>query len=406
VPSESPGDSAPINILFVDDDAFVLKGLQRVLRLRYPEWKMDFVTSGQAALSALAERDFDAIVSDMYMPNMDGDELLAEVRRRHPGLARIMLSGQAGDETVLRLLGPVHQFLSKPCTPEALNEALSRVLTLRDRVTRPEVRDLVGGVDKLPSLPRTFRELIEALNSPDTSLEQIGDILSRDVAMTAKLLQLVNSSFFGFTQRVTSTSHAASLLGMNLIKSLVLSVGVFAQYRQEDLAGFRLERLVDDSLRVGVLAEQIARELNEAPEIAAEAALAGAVHAIGQLVLAGGMPQRYAKIRATGRETRQELREVERQALGATHAEIGGYLLETWGLASSIEEAVAFHHEPYLASSTNSDVLAAVYLADVLVHRENPLWTTQTTPEVDPTILARLESRAALLKMFVASMHA
>src|SRR5579863_1343288 len=117
-------------LLFVDDEPKLLQGLQRQLRPMREEWDMHFVESGNSALEFMSGRPVDIIVSDMMMPGMDGSQLLAEVAKKHPQTVRIVLSGQAEREAVLRLVGPAHQFLSKPCEADELRKAVSRAFAL------------------------------------------------------------------------------------------------------------------------------------------------------------------------------------------------------------------------------------------------------------------------------------
>ena len=101
------------NLLFVDDEPRVLQGLQRQLRVMREEWQMDFVESGPKALEFLATSPVDVLVTDMMVPGMDGAQLLTEVMKRHPDTVRLVLSGHADREAVLRLVGPVHQYLDR-----------------------------------------------------------------------------------------------------------------------------------------------------------------------------------------------------------------------------------------------------------------------------------------------------
>ena len=122
------------HILFVDDEILVLQGLQRLLRSMRHEWEMDFVTSGAAALERMATKPVDVVVADMRMPGMNGAELLCEIMKRHPQTVRLILSGQADEELVMKCVGITHQYLSKPCEPEALKAAVNRVFSrLRPR---------------------------------------------------------------------------------------------------------------------------------------------------------------------------------------------------------------------------------------------------------------------------------
>ena len=119
------------NLLFVDDEPKVLQGLQRQLHPMRNEWNMNFVDGGQKALDFMAANPVDVIISDMVMPGMDGSQLLAEVTKRHSNTVRIVLSGHAEREAVLRLIGPVHQYLSKPCDADELRNAIARAFSHR-----------------------------------------------------------------------------------------------------------------------------------------------------------------------------------------------------------------------------------------------------------------------------------
>src|ERR1017187_6368046 len=112
------------NLLFVDDEVRVLQGLQRQLYGMRNEWNMNFKEGGAKALDFMASAPVDVIVTDMMMPGMDGAQLLTEVMKRHPDTIRIVLSGHADREAILRLVGPAHQYLSKPCDAEELRNAI------------------------------------------------------------------------------------------------------------------------------------------------------------------------------------------------------------------------------------------------------------------------------------------
>ena len=121
-----------IRVIFVDDEPRVLEGLKRMLRPKRNEWQMTFVGSAQAALDALKAEPCEVVVTDMRMPGMNGAELLEVVQREYPDTIRLILSGQAETESVMKALGVSHQFLSKPCDAEILQGTISRAFALRD----------------------------------------------------------------------------------------------------------------------------------------------------------------------------------------------------------------------------------------------------------------------------------
>jgi DNA-binding NtrC family response regulator len=167
-------------ILFVDDDAMVLAALQRMLRPMRSEWDMGFLDSGAKALQRMREQPFDVILSDMRMPGMNGVELLQQVMASHPRTVRLILSGQAEPDLILKCVGVAHQYLSKPCDADTLKATIARVTCSRLQEASEPVRDLVARMHRFPSMPEVYLELTELLAREDATAEQIGEVMSRD----------------------------------------------------------------------------------------------------------------------------------------------------------------------------------------------------------------------------------
>ena len=363
-------------LLFVDDEPRVLQGLQRQLHGMRTEWSMNFVENGNKALMFMAGTPVDVVVTDMMMPGMDGAQLLSEVMRRHPNTIRIVLSGQADRESVLRLVGPAHQYLSKPSDAEELRNAISRAFALRDLLGNEQLKQLANRTRSLPTLPALHAQLAEELRKEEPSMENVSDIISKDIAMTTKILQLVNSAFFGLSQQVTSPSEAVIYLGLSTIRALVLSLQVFSQFEQKSIQGFSIDALAQHCWMTGVVARRIAEIEHSDPKLDDQCFLAGLLHDVGQLILATGLPDQYARTLERARTEGQSLWEVEKSEFGATHAEVGAYLLGLWGLPNPVIEAVALHHRPADATVGKFSPVIAVHVANVFVHDQ-----TGTHPE-------------------------
>ena len=226
-------------ILFVDDEPNILDGLRRMLRSMRKEFDLYFAESGKEALELMNQNEFDVVVSDMRMPGMDGAELMTEIQKRYPHSIRIMLTGQADEESTLRTIGVVHQFLAKPCDPEKLKNILLRASALHRLMIDGKLKDIVSSIDTLPSLPSVYVKLQKKIREPEASLDDIGEIISQDIAMTAKILQLVNSAFFGLYQKVESPARAVKLLGLDTIKALVLVSQIFSEIKISGRSLFR-----------------------------------------------------------------------------------------------------------------------------------------------------------------------
>jgi len=352
-------------ILFVDDDANIVAGLRNFLRKDRHRWDMVFATSAEAALAEFASSAFDIIVCDMRMPGMDGATLLGRIKDDYPETTRIVLSGQADREGIVRALPVTHQFLSKPCEGDVLRGVLERTCRLRALLVNDTVKKIIGRVHRLPSVPGIYWELVNAASLPDVGAADIAAIVEREPAMTAKVLQLVNSAYFGLAQPITSIRQAVTYLGTDLVKGLALTAHVFESPAGAPVRGLCLASLQKHSL----VTAQLARLFASSAKQREEAFTAGVVHDIGEVVLALGYPDRMPAP-TDGEEPGAAPWSLERERFGATHAEVGAYLLGIWGLPFAIVEAVAFHHEPAGAAVGDVELLAIVHVADALARRE------------------------------------
>jgi HD-like signal output (HDOD) protein len=352
-------------ILFVDDEAMVLQGLQRMLRSMRAEWEMEFVESAEAALALLDKKPFDVIVSDMRMPRMNGAELLAEVMKRHPTTVRLILSGYADKDLILKCVGSTHQYLAKPCDAESLKATVARASNLEDSLRNGRLKTLVCQMTRLPSIPKLYMEVVEKASRADTSVEEIGAIIGRDISMTVQVLKLTNSAFFGLSRQFSSASEAVAYLGLDTIKSLVLSIHAFSQFDKSETGAFKIESLWNHSLQVARSAKRISKLEGQEPKAVEESFTAGLLHDIGKLVLAVNMPKEYTEVIRLA-ESGLELPQAEHQVFGANHADVGGYLIGLWGLPVPVVEAVALHHCPGRATQLTFSPLTSVHAANVL----------------------------------------
>jgi len=356
-------------ILFVDDEPRILAGLRRLLRPQRHEWEMLFAEGGQAALDLLAEQPVDVLVTDMRMPGIDGAELLRQVNEQYPRTVRFVLSGHSELEAVMRVVPIAHQFLSKPCDAAVLREAVARACELQSLLSSPDFTRIVGEMDSLPSRPDTYAAVTRALTDPEVEIATVAEIIEADTGMSAKILQLVNSSFFGLPRSVDSVASATTFLGLNTIRDLVLSVEVFRP--PEGISPLLEEFLAALQVRSRHTA-MLARAMFEDKVEAARAFTSGMLHDVGSLVLASQMPERYAELLERARGDERPTWQVEEEVLGVSHAEVGAYLLGLWGLPYPILEAAAYHHRPSTLPQERMSDLTAVHVASALVQARLP----------------------------------
>jgi putative nucleotidyltransferase with HDIG domain len=367
-------------IVFVDDELHILQAMGRTFHGMRNEWNMEFLSSGAAALESLAKAPADVIVSDMRMPGMDGWQLLAEVKKLYPQTVRLVLSGHADPSSVMLAVGTAQLYLAKPCEGGCLKAAIVQTQMLRQLLSSDRLALLVGEVGMLPSAPTAFQEILVCLQNPAASLTDAAQIIGRDAAMTANIMKLVNSAFFGSRRPITTIDRAVAYLGMDTLGALVLGHSVFQSGVATGIDGFSLEQLWQHSEQTAAAARAIAFSENLSAAKADEAFLAGVLHDVGKVVFA-------TKAAALPNDTSAV--DIVAQ-MEAHHAEVGAYLLGLWGFPNSIVEAVAFHHTPSQASEKGFGLSGIVHVADRLVHlrSENP--SASIVPGLQPEYLAGL----------------
>ncbi|MGD8453915.1 MAG: response regulator [Phycisphaerae bacterium] len=377
-------------VLFVDDEPKILRGLERMLHGLDCGWETAFATSGREALALMDQQPFDVVVSDMRMPEMDGAALLREVMERHPQAVRIALSGHSEHDLVLRSIGVTHQYLGKPCDAAQLQGVITRAIALRQFLAEPALRSLVSQLWRIPSMPEAYRELMAQMQRPSTSLRDLGHIVTRDVGMTAKILQIVNSSFFGLPRHVADPAQAVCLLGLNALRALVMTIHIFTELRPDRVHDVALDNLWTHCTETGAIAKMIAAEQGCERGTCDHALVAGLLHDAGKLVLAANLGEQYRAAMHRAAEEGIPRAEAERQVFGATHAEVGAYLLGLWGLPDPVVEAVAFHHHPADCSANTFTALTAVHVGHALQYVSKGAGEEELSQKLDMQHLQQL----------------
>ena len=364
-------------ILFVDDEPRILEGLGRLLRGMRQEWDMHFANSGPAALEAMREQPFDVVISDMRMPGMDGAELLAQVRERYPEVVRIILSGHADTNAIMRAFGVTHQYLSKPCPPEVLKNVVSRAFALRALLSSNSLKRLVSGMDSVPGMPSARAELADALKEEEPSPTVIGRVVSKDFGLTAQLLKLAQAAQLGLGGAAQDARRTVALLGPNTIRALVAEPETSSNRQAPAIPGFSMADLWQHSTQTAAIAQVIAKAESATAAASDEAYLAGMLHDIGHLALVNKDPELYTEILAIQRQEGLSWHDAEMRILNATHAEIGAYLLGLWGFPDSLVEAVAYHERPADAPTPGFGLPGVLHVANCLAR--HPQATGPTT---------------------------
>lgn len=353
-------------IIFVDDDPLLIHGLECSLRDMNKEWDMSFAGSGKEALQIMEAKNFDVVVTDMRMPDMTGAQLLNEVKKLYPNTIRFILSGYSDEKMVLETIHATDQFLNKPCKEEELKTAIKESLEARRILHNSKIAEVVSKMEHLPAMPALYIKLKRLLADKNSSLKEISDLISMDVSITAKILQLVNSAFFGLRHRIVDIHQATVYLGIKTIKAVIIMADLFTKFSDEEMKIFNIEELYQHSVLVGNISRAIAAEVSN--KMVDSASMAGLLHDVGKIIFIRNYFDEYKKCYNESEVSRRPIWEIEKSLIGLTHADAGGYLMSIWGIPAEIVQAIVFHHQS--PEATNEITLCTiVQTSNVLYHK-------------------------------------
>lgn len=373
-------------LLVADADGGAGKFFQEALG---PEWEVNSFTDGQKAMTELKRRDYDMVVAGLDVGDASAAELLNYTRRKHPTIPRFILASEADKMRAMKEGLGAHQFLTKPLDRALLKQTVDRALNLDVWLGCEDMRALVTRVRSFPTAPAVYLELLGALRSPGVTIEEVATIISRDMAISAKLLQVVNSAYFGYGTKLTDLTEVVGLLGFETVKSLATAIKMLAHYDRIKLPNYSIEELWAHSNEVARIARQITLECTGDRAMAESAFLAGLLHDIGKVVLAANFAQQYSGVQALAAKQSLPAWVVEKEIFGATHGEVGAFLLGLWGMPMEILEATAFHHDPSRDRSQGFTVLTAVHAANAL-HYESHSSPDVRRASIDEAYLSRV----------------
>jgi HD-like signal output (HDOD) protein/CheY-like chemotaxis protein len=387
----------PKKILFVDHAPQMAEGLKKMLGSQPADWDVQIVKSASLALERIATQTFDVVVADVSQAALGGVSVLRHVMENHPDTIRLSISGERGSEAAVRAPQVAQKILARPDDPARLKEAIERIARLKGQMRDENMRALISQIDGLPAIPAVCRELNTALARDEVSMRDVTAVVEKDPALTAKILQVVNSSFFGLGRRVVNLQDAVNYLGTSMLQGLVTGMSMWRA-----IEGIRpqvtaeLERVQRRCQSTGLLAR---RMFDKDRFRAEEAFLSGLLHDVGLTLFLVYLPERLDRIRAVAVKEGKSDEAVEPGLYDITHAELGAYLLDSWGLPFNVIEAVAFHHRSSELGHTELDVVDAVHIAQALVyaHRRGG----DVLAALDPAYTDRLGVTPAVLAQWV-----
>jgi len=379
-----------IRVLFVEPRAQLTSMIDHFPQDNGQNWAADQAKTALEAFELLETNQYAAVVCGVELPDSEILTFVEQLASKCPDSVRFLLAGELDRELVLKTAGHIHQFVTKPCDPETLGKMISNSLSMRRLLGSQSLHKRVAAIGSLPSPPEVYNSLVEELQSDECSIKKVADLISHDVGITAKMLQIVNSAYFGSRAHVESPFHAVNMLGLDTVQSLVLTAGVFNQFEGGDLPGLSVRSIHDNSVAVGSSARLIATAfgLNRRPT--EEALMAGMLHDVGKLVMLTSFRKELKEAVLLAQNNGVPLWEAQKKIIGVSDAEIGAHLLSMWGLPDTILEAVALHYKPTKSPHPIVNVLTTVHIAYAL-NQENAVKKRNASPTaLDMDYLQRL----------------
>ncbi len=351
-------------ILFVDDERQILRALKRLFM--DGEYETFFVESGEEAIAYLENSPVDLVISDIRMPGMSGFELLKIVKAKYPSTIRVALSGYTDSRTIYRALeeNVAKMYMFKPWDNNELRNIIDRMFELEDILQNKKILDLINNLDDLPTVPAIYTRIKEMI-SEDEDVEKIARLIESDQASSSKILRIANSAFYG--AKTGSISQAIMYIGLMNVKNIVLSNSIF---RVGGPGGKSIEYLWHNATLTNRYTSLIYQKFlgKKIPNIFASA---GLLHNIGMVVLMAHYNNQYSGILQSSTDDSMSILQKEREQMGITHQELGGYLLNWWELPLPIIESALYHHMPMDERVINRELVCSVHLANANAWRQS-----------------------------------
>lgn len=379
-------------LLLVGDGPKGLQGLKALAAGLGAHWEIVGASALPEAQECLNSGAFDAALSELRIAGANGLQFLNYINENSPKTQCFVLADLSDKQAVTKCVGTSHHYLATPCDSQTLRAALDRAFSLDSWLMNERVKKFIAQMQKLPSIPSLYFQVVKELQSPTSSLETIGNLIAKDLVMTAKLLQLINSAVFGLRRQIANPTEAVLCLGAETTKSVLLLAHTFSYFDKIKSVSFSVESLWEHALATGSLARSIAHHQNAPLDTIEECFTAGLLHDIGKLVIACNLTSDYIKVIHSAHRQKKALWQVEEETFSVTHAEVGACVLGIWGLPVSIIEAVALHHCPSRFLSKGFSPLTAVHVANVWDHecRTKGKVDKQMLPSIDGGYLREL----------------
>jgi HD-like signal output (HDOD) protein len=348
-------------ILLIDNEVQVLKDLTRLFE--GTEYEVVTAQSGAEALEKLQYESVKMVVSDVRMPDMDGYELLAKIKAMFPKIMRVILCGYSDEQIVFKALQKniAKLYILKPWEDEKFRNLVEQMFETERILGNTNLLSLINNIENLPTIQTNYQRIIDLIDDRDADISRIAFHIEKDASISAKILQVANSAFYGM--KSGSVRQAVSYIGLDNTKKLILSTSIIDVMNESGPSGKAIDSIWKQSfLSNRLLAFIYERHLGrKVPDAYSTAAL---LQNIGMIFFLKYFKTEYLKLRQFAQKNKVEERKLEKDIFNASHTEVGGYLLQWWDLPYPIIEAALFHHDPLDKSVINRELLYCTHIAN------------------------------------------
>jgi HD-like signal output (HDOD) protein/CheY-like chemotaxis protein len=382
-------------ILLVDDEKSILKALERLFF--DSDYELFTANSGEEGLQILTEYPVDIVVSDMRMPGMDGHQFLKKVKMLYPSTTRLILSGYADEKEILNSLidGSSNLYLFKPWNGEDLITKIAQIFAARQIFKHQAVLDLANGLENLSLVTGIYNSVCRLIDQ-DADAGAVARVIETDPAVTAAVLRIVNSAFYNV--KTGSVAQAITYLGLPVVKSIVLSCSLLKSVTIK-VPPFNIARLTNHAIMTNLFMTKIYSGLLQ-KQVPDALATAGLLHNLGLAMCLHYFPDIYKRlVEERLKQPNKSITEFEKEIMGVTHSELGGYLLNWWGLPYPIVECALFYHDPVHSAVMDKVAVSVTHIANYYAWKVvNPNMNQKLEAQVFPVLNIRQHDCEKLLQ--------
>ncbi len=342
-------------VLFVDNENVIIKALKKIFTDK--EYHYIYKSGGVEALQYMATNPVDLLCTDIMMPEMDGFDVLRTVKKKYPKVIRVAMTGLNRIHHIKRLTNEnlAQLYLFKPWDDDELKMNLFKILKTQNMLYSHEVMVMLQNLESLPTIPEIYNRLNDMLRK-DSPVEEISALIEEDQAITAVILKVANSAYYG--RKTGNIRQAIMNIGLDNLNAIILANSVFQDLSDDLDMLLEMWRHASNSnkLMTAIYSQCFKKSI---PSLFASV---GLLHDIGKVVLYHGC-DRYKDLLSASVAENIPLLELELKAIGVTHQDLGSYLLNFWALPFAYVEVAMYHHRPLDYRIINRELVAVSHLA-------------------------------------------